>query len=90
MDKEEKELQIKLAKLQADIQIWLTASFAFLALLAGSVIAAWQFYFSPPTDPAILKSFLFDTFVVIAVAFAVLAVISVLKMESCRDQMDNL
>ncbi len=90
MDKEERKIQITLAQLRTDVQIWLTICFGGIAIFVSMVLAAWQEYFSTPTTETLLKnSFL----VSIATGFAgmiIITMISVKKMKAKRAEMDKL
>jgi multisubunit Na+/H+ antiporter MnhC subunit len=88
MDKEERKFQKEMAKLQADIQIWLTAAFGFIALMGVFAVATWQLYFSTPSDP-LLRNPLVYVLVLVAVSCGVFAVISAKMMQSARDAIDK-
>ena len=53
---EDRELQIRLAELQADLQIHLTTSFGVLAVLIALVIAHMQIFYSLPAEVGNLKT----------------------------------
>jgi hypothetical protein len=63
---EDRELQIRLAELQADVEINLTACFGFLAGFVPLIILFEELYFSPSTSV-----FMKGVFVITAVALAV-------------------
>lgn len=101
MDKEEKELQIKLseeerklqieiAQLQTNIQIWLTIFISSLAVAGASIIAEWQVLSSPSTEPHWMQGVAIAVFIIIFIIFAVLTLFSVRKMDSYKNQLDNL
>ncbi|MGC8912251.1 MAG: hypothetical protein ACP5K8_09275 [Nitrososphaeria archaeon] len=50
MNNQDRELQIKLAKLQANIQIYISCAFGFLAGFLSVVIIGVQIYFSLPIE----------------------------------------
>jgi len=52
---EDRELQIRLAELQADVQINLAACFGFLAVFITIIIGFEQIYFSLPQEDRLLK-----------------------------------
>lgn len=89
MEKEERKFQKEMAKLQADIQIWLTAAFGFIALMGVFAVAAFQLFFSTSLDP-LLRDPLVCVFVLVAIVCGVLATISGYKMESSRDAIDKI
>jgi hypothetical protein len=84
MDEEEKRLQIKLAQLQADIQIWLSYCFGSLAAMASLAIASWTLYSTTSQ-----KSFL-ATLVISYIGMVVLVGISASRMKVKRREMDTL
>ncbi len=91
MDKEERELQIKLAKLQADVQIWLATSLALIAVCGGLLIAGYQIDITSVTPNLNgLKTIEFIITGLALVAFGVLAAISVNKTDKYRKEMDKL
>ena len=84
MDPEEKNLQIKLGQLQADIQIWLAVCFAFFAAFVAISIASLQEIYATGnlsfTSP-------------IAVCFAgmiIVTTVSVREMKAKRTEMGKL
>jgi len=64
--KHDLELQIKLAELQADIQINLTAAFGFLAVFSALLIGYMQIFFTLPWE---------ESFMATRINFAVMIII---------------
>jgi hypothetical protein len=91
---EEREFQIKLAKLQADVQIQLTACFSFIVLMVTSALGAWQVISTPaanlPLPIASIKDVLFYIYSSVALVSAFGVLYSFWKMKSKRKEMDNL
>ena len=71
---EDRELRIRLAELQADVQIFLTIGFGFLALFVAMSIMFTQLYFAVPQGNFVLKN--------VARAFSILTIIAAAL--SCR------
>jgi len=73
MHNEDRELQIRLAELQADVEINLTACFGFLALFVPLILLFEELYFSPSTNASMKNVFALLTvasaFVLLPVAF---------------------
>jgi len=55
LHREDRELQIRLAELQADVQIYTTASFAILAVCFTMMIGFEQIYFGLPEAKALSR-----------------------------------
>ena len=53
---EYRELQIRLAELQADVQINLTICFGLLALAFAAIIGLQQIYFTSPPEEIVVKN----------------------------------
>lgn len=53
---EDRELQIRLAELQADVQINLTICFGLLALAFATIIGLQQLYFTLPPEEIVVKN----------------------------------
>jgi len=77
---DERKLQIKLVKLQTDVQNQLAISLALFAVSGAFVVAVAQ-------KPLTFQGFLFSG---IAILFGVFAADSVIKAQSFRKEMDNL
>lgn len=88
--KEERELQIKLAQLQTRIQISLAVVFGELAFLAGVVIGLAQIFFAIPAELVWIRQLIFVTAVVSFVLIAFVIEIGVKKMVSTRKELDKL
>jgi hypothetical protein len=90
VDAEEKKLQIKLAQLQADLQIWLTMCFGGIAVFISMVIASWQEFLSTPESQALLKISLFVTMLIGFVGMIIITSISTRQMKIKRSEMNKL
>ena len=88
--KEERELQIKLAQLQTRIQIALAVAFGELALLAGVVIGLMQVFFATPAEMVWIRQLLFISALVCFVLIALVIELSVRKMVATRKELDKL
>jgi len=90
MDKEARELQIKLAQLQTDIRIFTSAVFGFIAIAGAFLVAGYQVGFDGIVTNNNLK-------VLLAIAFFFIAVLALWQSEKayknlslCRDELYNL
>lgn len=90
MGDEERKLQIELAKLQTDVQIWLTMCFGSIALFGALILGAWQEYFSTSADQAILKHSFLSTMVIGLVGLVSVTYVCAKKMQAKRDAMGKL
>jgi len=91
MDKEERDLQIKLAKLQTDAQISLAYSLAYFAICGGLLIAFFQIALtSIGSDLEGFKNYAIVTLFFLMVAFSILGFYNINKMNKYRDEMDKL
>jgi uncharacterized protein YoxC len=87
----ERQLLIDIAKLQADVQIWLAMCLGCVASCGGLLIGDYQLYITPvSSDMVFLKNAAFITLLVILLAFGGIAVFCANRMESYRQDMDNL
>ncbi len=90
MDKEERELQIKLAKLQTDVQIWLAISLTFLGAIGGFLIGGYQLYItSVPSNLLVFKNSAYGVLGGLIVFFGILARYGIGKMEKYTDSAKN-
>jgi len=87
---EDRELQIKLAELQADVQINLTVCFGFLAVFITTIIGFQQIYFSLPPEATLLKDYLSVSIVVIAFTLLGVSFYFINKAQDARKQMNKL
>lgn len=88
MDKEEKELQVKLAKLQTDVQMWLAFSLAIAAVCIGLLIASIQIGLTSVASNLEVAKTVGEYITVIAFFFfAILVFLSFRKMAKFRDEM---
>lgn len=87
---EDRELQIKLAELQADVQINLTACFAFLAVFLAITIGLLQILYALPLKVTIMHYYL--TILIILTMICLLAVTSHFyrKAQDARKRMKEL
>jgi uncharacterized membrane protein len=90
MDGEERKLQIELAKLQTDVQIWLTMCFGSIALFGALILGAWQEYYSTSADQAMLKNSFLSTIGIGIVGLVFITYVCAKRMQSKRDAMDKL
>lgn len=91
MDAEEKKLQIKLAQLQTDVQIWLALCLGCVAICGGLLIGGYQLVMTPvSSDMVLLKNLGYSALLLILIADGGMAVYSVNKMQSYRDAIDKL
>jgi hypothetical protein len=90
LDKQNDRLQIDIAKLQADIQIWLTLTVTFLAAAGASVIAEWQVLSSLSSPPSLMQGLSVAVFGFLIIFFAIEGVISAKKADSYMKQLENL
>lgn len=90
LHREDRELQIRLAELQADIQIYLTLSFGLLAMLIAVMVGLQQIYFILPSERVLSKNFIsfFIPLIGFVCFFAVIFLIK--KMFDTREQMKKL
>jgi len=87
---EDRELQIKLAELQADIQIYLTICFAFLAGFLAIMIGFEQIYFSLPPEEIISKTYIGILIPIVGSVCFVSVLFFARKAFHARKQMDEL
>jgi TRAP-type C4-dicarboxylate transport system permease small subunit len=87
----ERRLQIDIAKLQADIQIWLTLCVGFVAICGALLIGAWQLYITPvSSDMVLLKIVGYITLGFVLIGAGGLAIFSAKKMDSYRNALNKL
>ena len=87
----ERKLQIDIAKLQADVQIWLAMCLGCVAICSGLLIGGYQLYITPvSSDMVLLKNLAYIALILMLIAFGGIAIYSVNKMQSYRDAMDKL
>ena len=94
MEKEERELRIRLTKILADVQIQTAGIFGFGALSVTLFVLGWQAYMAViPEDfiiPQSAVTFLALTLLVVAPISLVAAVISLLRLRSTIEKMNSL
>ena len=88
MDREEKELQIKLAQLQTDVQIYLTIALSFMAVLFSLIISFQQLYLQA-IESSQRYFYLFGLILSGALVYFVVR-IYIRKMQSKREEMESL
>jgi len=87
---EYRELQIRLAELQADVQINLTICFGFVTLAFAAIIGFQQIYFTLPPEEIFLKNSIL-VFVGVNTIFIILVLRRhVRKALDAREQMKKL
>jgi len=87
---EDRELQIKLAELQADIQIYLTACFGFLAGFLAILIGFEQIYFTLSPEEILSKIYLAISIPLVGIVCFVTAIFFARKAFRARKQMEEL
>ena len=90
LHREDRELQIRLAELQADIQIYTTASFAILAMCFTIMIGFEQIYFSLSEAEGISRISAFIAIVISAIVALVGVGTLFKKAVEARDEMKQL
>lgn len=87
----DRDFQIKLAKLQTDVQIWLALGLGMVAACGGILVGGYQLYItSVSPDMLLVKYALYATLSVLLFAFAYLAKYCSRRMTQFRDEMDKL
>ena len=87
---EDRELQIRLAELQADVQIYLTACFGFLAVFLAIIIGFEQIYFTLSPEEILSKIYLAISIPLVGFACFVAAIFFARKAFYARKQMEEL
>lgn len=88
MDPEERELQIKIAKLQMDIQYNLTIAITILAILFAILIGEWQILLSISNKN--LAYIATAILITVAIVFSFLMAKYGNRCESCRKELKEL
>jgi membrane protein implicated in regulation of membrane protease activity len=90
MHNQDRELQIRLAELQADIQINLTICFGFFAGFIGIAVAVMQIIYSLSSEQIALKIML-AIFTVVAIIFCwYYTYFFAKRVETARDKLKDL
>jgi len=87
---EDLELQIKLAQLQADVQINLTVGFGISAILGALVIGILQTIYNLPSEKVLLKTILLISGSISSVMFLYASIHFTKKVIAARKKMDDL
>jgi len=87
---EDLELQIKLAQLQADVQIYLTMCFGFIAVLVAFIIGFMQTFYILPSDQDFVKNELFALILVLNTIMILLTYYYIKKAKAARAEMKKL
>lgn len=87
---EEREFQVRLAMLEADVQIHLAAAFGFLAALAGVILVDEQIFYSLPADQSVTKWVLFGVILTTSVGCACIFYFFTRKALAKRKEMEEL
>lgn len=87
---EDRGLQIRIAELQADIEINLTACFGFLSAVVAVIIGLGQLSFTLSSDMFVEKLAIAIATVVLAVIFYLIAGIFIRKAFEARDELKKL
>lgn len=90
LHREDRELQIKLARLQSEIQIYLTAAFGFLAGFFAFIAIFYQFYFASPAENSLVKNITGIGIVLLAFLCLSAANWFIRKMSTARKQFEEL
>jgi TRAP-type C4-dicarboxylate transport system permease small subunit len=91
LDKEERDLQIKLAKLQTDVQISLAISLAYFAVCGGLVIGGYQIMItSVVSNLELLKNVGIFVLFFLLVVFCVSGIYRLNQMDKYRKEMNKL
>ena len=87
---EDRELQIRLAEFQADVQINLTVCFGLVALAFATIIGLEQIYFTLPPEEIVVKNSILASIVgcVIIILFVTRSFLR--KALDAREQMKEL
>lgn len=86
---EEKKLQIDIANIQADIQMWLGLTFGFVALIGGFLIGGYQIEVTSTTNEAV-RSTLSTTLFFLAIPFGFMLAYSVRVTVKFREELRKL
>ena len=87
---EDRELQIRLAELQADVQINLTIAFGFFAGFVAFMIGFEQIYFSLSSENTLMKSIIFVFIALAGIACFISVTYFAGKAQDARKQMEEL
>jgi VIT1/CCC1 family predicted Fe2+/Mn2+ transporter len=87
---EDLELQIKLAKLQTDVQISMTACFTYLGLIGVFLIALQQSFAAIPESQTAMKYSFLAAFTVMAVLFFLIGRLCVKEIREKRKEILEL
>ena len=90
LQNQDRELQIKLAQLQADVQIYLTAGFGCFAVLSALVIGLFQTAFGLPSERILLKTILSVLELIASFVCFYATIYFAKKARVARKKMDNL
>jgi glucan phosphoethanolaminetransferase (alkaline phosphatase superfamily) len=90
--KQDVELQIRLAELQADIQIYLTAVFGFLAGFLALIIGYMQIFFTLPWEESFMATrIVFAVVIIILIVGCGVSIIHfVRKVVAFRNEIEEL
>ena len=87
---EDRELQIRLAELQADVQINLTVCFGLVALAFATIIGLEQIYFTLPPEEVVVKNSVLVSIVGAAIIILYITRGYLGKALDAREQMEEL
>lgn len=90
MDKEDRELRIKIAQLQSNIQFYLTVAIGFIASTVGFLIAGYQVGIDMLETHSTPRVIVFITFGVLSIASAMIAQRYLNKLKLSRKELLNL
>jgi len=87
---EDRELDIRLAELQADIQINLTICFGILAVFITAMVGLEQIYFSLPSENSVAKIGSLISLIVLGIIVLLFIKPYLKKVEKARKEMEEL
>lgn len=90
LDPKERELQVSLAELQADVQIYLTAAFGFLAVFAALVLTDEQIFYSLQSDQTLEKVAFFWTILIGGIGCVLTFAYYAKRAKTARNKMGKL
>ena len=90
LHREDRELQIRLAELQADIQIYVTVCFGLFAGFVALIIGFEQIYFSLSPEEVVTKTSIFILIILGGIVCLSFSVFFLRKMFDARKQMEEL
>jgi len=87
---EDQELQIRLAQLQTDVQIYLTLCFGFAAIVAAFIIGFMQIFYTLPPEQDFVRQEIFWIIIILSAILIGLSSHYVGKARAAREKMKGL